>query len=113
MAGRKVKAVADPKTAKVAVPKTKVTREDDKVVFRSPHPGLEVVVEPSVKTELGGGSYNVTTPGTAKFENMGNYGECICDEEVATVLRKKAKDREAKGWPPKYAEVERHVESGP
>ena len=111
---RNVKTVAEPKKAKAAVvPKTKSTRKDDKVVFRTVHPGLVVLVKQSVKTELGGGSYSITQPKFAEFENMGNYGECVCDEEVAKVLREKAAYRDGEKLPPKYVEVERHVESGP
>lgn len=112
MARRSVKAAPEAREAKGVVPETKVARSDSKVTFRTPHPGLEVVVKQSERTDLGAGSYSISQPKLAKFENMGSYGELVCDVEVAKVLRQKAKDREARHLPPKYAEVERHVESG-
>jgi len=115
MARRSVKAAPDASEAEVAVPKTRKKRDkkDDKAMFRSPHAGLEVVVHQPERVDLGAGSYSIAPPKTVKFENMGSYGECVCEKDVAEVLRRKAKDRADKFLPPKYAEVEDHVESHP
>lgn len=106
---RKVNAANDTAKAKAGVPKTKATRKDGMVVFRSPSPGLEVLIEQSVLTDRGGGAYSITQPKMAKFENMGNYGELVCSQEVAKVLRQKAKDRVDRHLPPKFMEVEQHA----
>lgn len=104
---RKVRVVgADGEPTRPAVPTTKPKGKGSKeVTFRSPHPGLEVILEPGERTEFGAGNYSITPPKTVEFENRGNYGEITVGLEKAGVLRKIAKEREARHLPPKYIEV--------
>jgi hypothetical protein len=103
---RSVKAVNEEVGAsKKAVPKTRAKKKGDLVTFRSPHPGLSVIVKECKRIDYGAGQYHIEPPEIAEFENMGSYGECKCDPNVAVILRQKSKEREALGLPLKYTEV--------
>lgn len=103
---RKVNTVKGDGNAKPkAVPKTKPKGDPKGAVFRSPHPGLEVIVEPGKRIEQGAGNFSIVPPKTVEFENRGNYGEATVDEAQAGVLRGIAKDREDRNLPKKFIEV--------
>lgn len=104
---RKIKVVGgegEPKRPSVPTTKPK-GKKPTEATFRSPHPGLEVLVVKGERTDLGAGNYSITPPKTVEFENRGNYGEITVDPETAGLLREKIKDREARGLLPKYIEV--------
>ena len=108
MAKRVIKAVNEDVTAPEAtVSKARKEKraKDEKCKFRTPHPGLQVVLKGSERIDHGAGQYEIIPPELAEFENMGNYGEFVCDPDVAEVLRSKSAERKALHLPLKYTEV--------
>lgn len=102
---RKVNTVGDRGSKPTVVPKTKPKGKPKGVVFRTPHPGLEVIVKQGKRIEQGAGNYSIVPPETVEFENRGNYGEATVSEAEAVVLREIAKSREDRGLPKKFIEV--------
>ncbi len=102
---RSVKAVNEKVDAsREAVPKT-MKKRGELATFRSPHPGLGVIIKGCERIDYGAGQYHIKPPEIAEFENMGSYGECKCGPDVAVILRQKAEEREERKLPPKYTEV--------
>ena len=83
----------------------KPQRTKGKAVFRSPSPGLKVIVKQSERIDHGAGSYTIVPPVIAEFDNRKSFGELKVDEEQAEALRKRAEERKARGLPPAYTEV--------